>query len=215
MGIQWVDVSIPMGPGMPVWPGDPPFTMTPAQRVADGDTSNVSNLSLNTHCGTHIDAPWHYEEEGARLHEIDHALFFGEALVIDVGGAKHIGVKHLGKDPLPARVLFRTKNSRIPADSPFREDFVAVESDAARRLVDENVRLVGIDYLSIGPYSQEGRCTHHILLHNGIVVVEGLRLEQVGPGVCSFVVLPLALLEADGSPCRAFVGMEDGDGSVV
>jgi arylformamidase len=209
MGIKWIDVSIPLRPETTVWPGDPSFEFTPMARIADGDSCNTSRVSMATHTGTHIDAPWHFDGNGPRLDQIDPALFFGEATLFDLPRVSVVTAADLGAHPLPARILLKTRNSGIPCDAPFREDFTALDADAAQRLVDEQVRLVGIDYLSIAPYKQEKHDTHRILLGNHIPCVEGLRLSGLRAGACTFVVLPLHIAGADGAPCRAFVGLED------
>lgn len=205
MDIQWHDVSIPLGPHTAVWPGDPPFQLTPADRIAQGNHCNTSILTFSTHTGTHCDAPWHFIDHGKRLDQIDPALFFGEALLLDLSDAAVIHAGDLGRHPLPPRLLLKTRNSVYPDDAPFQPDFVALEPDAAQRLVDEHVRLAGVDYLSVAPYKRSGP-THRILLENDVLVVEGLRLAGFGQGTYPFIVLPLPILGADGAPCRAFLG---------
>lgn len=209
MGVHWVDVSIPLHEGTVVWPGDPPVEFRPLQRIAAGAHCNTSLVQLATHTGTHVDAPWHFEDGGKRLDEVDPALFFGDALLLDMKDINRITAAHLPAEPLPRRVLFKTRNSDYPADAPFKKDFVALETDAAQRLVDEGVRLVGVDYLSVAPFRQPGGTTHHCLLRSNVLVVEGLRLQGFTTGVYPFVMLPLALAGADGAPCRAFVGCEE------
>lgn len=205
MSLQWRDVSIPLHAGMTVWPGDTPFQCIPAGRIAQGASCNTSTLTLPTHTGTHCDAPWHFEDSGKKLHEVDTDLFFGEALLLDVAQVALIHAADLGKAPLPPRVLLKTRNSAYDAAKPFKEDFVAVAPDAAQRMVDEGVRLIGIDYLSIAPFA-DAAPTHHLLLQNEVFIVEGLRLAGLSSGIYPFVVLPMPLLGADGAPCRAFVG---------
>ena len=202
----WRDVSIPMHPDMVVWPGDPPFRFEPNARIARGDSCNTSTISMSTHTGTHCDAPWHFEADGKRLHEIHPTVFFGNARVLDMTDvADTIRAEHLGDDPLPPRVLFKTRMSARPVDAAFDTQFVALDTDAAERLVADGVRLVGVDYLSVAPYKQPGQPTHHTLLRNDVFVVEGLRLEGIAGGTYPFVVLPLPLVGADGAPCRAFI----------
>jgi len=205
--VRWHDVSIPLKSGMAVWPGDEPFALEAAARMAKGAECNISRLSCSVHTGTHIDAPWHFEDDGKRIHELDPNLFFGPALIVDVPDVTLIMPEHLGSGPLPSRVLFKTRNSDIPFDGPFRGDYTALDTKTAQRLVELGVKLVGIDYLSVGPYQQPGQATHHCLLGNDIVIVEGLRLAGFLAGLYEFVVLPLALIDADGSPCRAFIGV--------
>ncbi len=206
--MQWRDVSIPLRPGMTVWPGDPEFQFAPVGRIAQRAGCNTSLLTFCTHTGTHCDAPWHFEEDGKKLHEIDPAVFFGEALVMEFPETGLIRAGDLGPGKLPSRVLFKTRNSEYPIEAPFNTEYVAIDAEAARRMVEEGVRLAGVDYLSVAPYKQPGQDTHHILLKNNVFVVEGLRLKGIAPGVHPFIVLPLPVLDADGAPCRAFIGVE-------
>jgi arylformamidase len=208
LAIEWTDVSVPMHPGMTVWPGDPPFSLSPLSRIAEGGEVNVSEIRLSTHCGTHCDAPWHFEEDGKRLDEIDPAVYFGQARIIEALHVDVVTAHDLGKEPLPQRILVKTRNSAMPIDQPFETNYAALSEDAARRCVDEGVRLVGVDYYSVAPYEQPGQPTHHILLQNEVFVVEGLRLAKFGAGVYWFTCLPMPIAGADGAPCRAFIGQE-------
>lgn len=208
MAIQWIDVSIPMVEGMTVWPGDPPYVFEKATRIADGDSTNVSFISMSTHTGTHVDAPWHFEEDGKRLHEVDPQVFFGEARVIEVPMVDIVTAAHLGDAALPPRVLIKTRNSGRDAALPFDTEYVALAEDVAQRLVNDGVKLVGVDYLSVAPFKQPGQGTHHILLKADVFIVEGLRLAGIPAGDHPFVALPMPLHGADGAPCRAFVGIK-------
>lgn len=207
--MRWRDVTIPMEPTMTVWPGDPPFTFEPAARIADGASCNVSTISLSTHTGTHCDAPWHFESTGKTLDAVDTSVFFGEALLLSLPHVDVVRAEHLPNAPLPPRVLFQTKNSKHSHRQPFRKEYVALEACAAQRLVDDGVRLVGVDYLSVAPFKQPGQDTHHILLRNDVFVVEGLLLDGLEPGTYPFVVLPMPIVGADGAPCRAFIGLPE------
>jgi arylformamidase len=208
MKIRWHDVSIPIHEQTTVWPGDGPVRIEAASRIADGDSCNTSTLTLPSHTGTHCDAPWHFEEEGKRLHEVDFQRFFGEATVMALPGRTQIHADDLGAAPLPKRLLLKTDNAKHPVNGPFNTALVAVGPDAAQRMVDEGVELVGIDYLSIAPYKDSGP-THHILLENEVFVVEGLCLAEVEAGVYPFTVLPMPLHDLDGAPCRAFIGLPE------
>ena len=209
MPIKWIDVSIPLRQETTVWPGDPHFEFAPTGRIARGASCNTSRVSMATHTGTHIDAPWHFDDHGPRLNQIDPAIFFGQAELFDLPKVSVVTASDLGPGEIPPRILIKTRNSEIPCDGPFHEDFVGLAADAAQRLVDEQVRLVGVDYLSIAPFKQDGHDTHRILLGHNIPCVEGLRLGRLRPGLYEFIVLPLHILGADGAPCRAFIGLED------
>jgi arylformamidase len=108
--------------------------------------------------------------------------------------------------PRTRRILFRTRNSNwwAAGDNTFHKDFVALSIDGAQYLVRLGIRLVGIDYLSIAPFT-DGAPTHRMLLGNNVVVVEGLDLSQVTQGRYTLSCLPLKLLGADGAPARAIL----------
>lgn len=201
---QWRDISIPMQQGMTAWPGDPVFSMEPAVRIARGASCNVSRISLCTHTGTHCDAPWHFIESGKTLDQIDPAVFIGDALVIEPADTDLVRAADLPAERLPERVLFKTRNSNLPVDGPFDPAFTALSEDAAERLVRDGVLLAGIDYLSIAAKGNSDP-VHRILLGAGIVILEGLRLAGIAPGVHPFAALPLPIVGADGAPCRAFI----------
>lgn len=208
MSTRWIDVSIPLKEGMAVWPGDNPFEFTAARRIAEGAGSNVSKINMNSHTGTHVDAPWHFEEDGKRLDEIDTSVFFGEVLLLDFSEAEEITVDLLGETPLPSRIIFKTRNSSRLDDDPFDKEFLALNAEIAQRLVEDGVKLVGVDGPSVDYYEHQGRETHHRLLRNDVLIVEGLRLADLEGGTYRFVVLPLPIIGADGAPCRAFIGKE-------
>jgi len=203
----WRDVSLPVRPGMTVWPGDPVVRYEPNTRIRTGDSCNTTVIAMGTHTGTHMDAPWHFVEDGRKLHEMDTALFFGEAQLLDLSGAARVLPAHFEAVTCD-RVLLKTRNSDIPADAPFDRQFLAVEPDAAQAIVDKGIRLIGIDYLSIAPFV-DGDETHHRLLKAGVLIIEGLRLAGLRAGRYPFVALPLPLHDSDGAPCRAFLEVED------
>ncbi len=204
MGHEWIDLTIPMRPGMTVWPGDDGFHFEPTVRMAEGAPYNLSTLRLSAHTGTHCDAPWHFLDDGKRLDETDPAVFFGPALLLDLRGLETIRAADLPSAPLPPRILFRTRNSDRPTDAPFDTGFVGFETDAAARMVADGVRMVGFDGPSVGPYScvEEAHC---ILLRADVFIVENLRLAQCDAGEYECIVLPMRIMGADGAPCRAFM----------
>jgi arylformamidase len=107
------------------------------------------------------------------------------------------------------RVLFKTDNSAHWNDGTFYEKFVYLEPDAAEFLVQQGVRLVGIDYLSIDPYKSEKHPTHFVLLPRNVIIIEGLNLSRVAPGPYQMVALPLNLQSGDGAPARVILIAND------
>lgn len=190
----WIDISVGLAPGIPQWPGDPPFEIWKVCELSEG--ANVTAFSMCVHTGTHIDAPRHYFDGAASAGQAPLDVFVGPAVVTTLDGDWR-GAQ---------RVLFRTANSaRAWWTEPYRDDFEALSAETAHRLVAAGVRLVGIDYLSVGRNSEEGSEVHRILLGAGIWLLEGLNLCEVSPGDYELVCLPIRLEGADGSPARAIL----------
>lgn len=204
-----IDVSLGIGPGLPIWPGDPPAVLDPASRIAEGGSSNVSELRLGTHTGTHIDPPYHFLEDGARVDELPLDVLIGAALVVDMTDTTGpIGPEELDRLTIPqgtTRLLLRTRNSAMWRNlpQPFPDRYVALSPEGARWIVDKRIRLVGIDFLSIEVRDAPGHPVHRTLLKAGVVIVEGLDLSAVTPGRYTLACLPLKLIGGDGAPARA------------
>ena len=190
--MEIIDVSVPIRPGMVTYPGDPEVRLERVSSIAEGAVANISRLDFGVHSGTHVDAP---------LHFIDGAPG-AEALPIDVLVGPCVVVDGLDAEVAPGteRVLFKTSNSRLWERDEFSEDSVKLGGDAAQVLVDKGVRLVGIDYLSIGDEE-----AHHALLEAGVVAIEGLDLGAVEPGEYRLVCAPLKLVGSDGAPARVLL----------
>ncbi len=208
------DISLPLSPRLPVWPGDPPIQLERILRMDDGALANVSRLAGTVHIGTHIDAPDHFLNNGVTVDRLPLEVFFGPAWVMGIpetAPAITADVLEQLEWPAPAhRVLFRTRNSQWwkRGDTQFHTDYVALTPDGARWLVARGVRLVGIDYLSIAPYHDPAP-THRILMEADVVIVEGLRLDHVPPGQYVLGCFPLALQGAEGAPARAVLWRPD------
>jgi len=175
--------------------------------IASGGSSNVTEISMSCHTGTHVDAPDHFLNNGKTVENLSIDLLFGRAYVLHLPDVDLITASVLMNADIPPRtrrLLFKTRNSEYWANggTDFQKDFVGLSVDAAELLVERNVRLVGIDYLSIAPY-ELGIPVHTILLNAGVVIVEGLDLSMVSQGRYTLHCLPLKLGGADGAPARA------------
>ncbi|HXF95010.1 MAG TPA: cyclase family protein [Gemmatimonadales bacterium] len=203
---EWIDITVPIRTGMVRWPGDPEVRVDRVQDLHRGDSCNVSRLVLGTHTGTHMDPPLHYLADGEGLDRMPLSVGIGPARVIDILDT-HAITPHelLGCEIQPGeRILFKTQNSaRCWKTDRFVEDFVALSRPAAEYLATTGVLLVGVDYLSVGPFRDDGAEVHRILLAAGIWIVEGLDLSRVRPGHYELVCLPLRIADADGAPARA------------
>lgn len=205
--VSFIDVTLPLAPGMPVWPSEPAPQLTPLSSIANGDPANVSRLTLGTHTGTHVDAPRHFIEGGRTVEALPLAALCGPARVVPIQDRTAIRVAELEKIPLDGvmRVLFQTRNSALWNERGFRTDFVYLEPDAATWLVKRGVQLVGIDYLSVERFDSPDYAVHHTLLGAGVVIVEGLDLREVTPGGYDLWCLPLKLVGGDGAPARVLL----------
>lgn len=203
------DVTLTISPDMPIWPGDTPPQLVQTDSIEKGGVANTSRITMSVHTGTHIDAPHHFMGDGRTIDTLNIDLLVGRAYVLHLPQVEIITASMLDKAEIPPRtrrLLFKTRNSDYWAKgiTKFQTDFVALSSDAAAWLVDRNVRLVGIDYLSIAPYNAVTP-THRILLEAGVVVVEGLDLSKVSQGRYTITCLPLKLAGADGAPARVIL----------
>jgi arylformamidase len=208
---RYVDISMPVHPGMPAFPGDPVVEVLPTHSVARGDPYNVSHLSLGSHAGTHIDPPRHFRDDGMPVDQLDLDALNGPCVVAGIPPSiDRIGVAELGLLPHGAeRVLFRTRNSsRWNAERSFFSDYVSLTLPGAEELVRRGVRLVGIDSLSIESGGETGYPVHHALLGRGVAILEGLLLDQAPPGRYALECLPLRIRDGDGAPARALLWSE-------
>lgn len=206
MSADWLDISVPLYTGMAHWPDNPPVKIERMLDMAKGDICNVSVMSLGAHSGTHVDAPIHFLRDGAGVDVAPLSAMIGPARVITITDTKKITADELRRHAIQPgeRVLFKTLNSsRCWQTDDFVEDFVYIEQAAARYLVEAQAQTVGVDYLSVGGYVEDGEATHRALLAAGIWIIEGLNLSQVAPGDYELVCLPLKIVDADGAPARA------------
>jgi arylformamidase len=204
---EWIDISVPLSPGVVRWPGDREFEMRREASLESGDECNLSSFSMCAHTGTHVDAPLHYLSGGASLDAAPFDVLIGGARVVETDAAR-IGAKELAESGLAAaeRVLFKTRNSGTEwHHRAFTPEFAHLTPDGARFLVNRGVRLAGIDYLSIGGADEEGAETHRILLEGGVWILEAVCLYGVAPGHYELVCLPLRIMGIEGAPARAIL----------
>ena len=205
---QWMDVSIPIRNGMVHWPHDPAVRISKKQDMDQGDACNVSHLSMGSHTGTHMDAPAHFIKNAEGIDQIPLDVLVGPARVIEIKAPFFICARELKFSKIKSgeRLLFKTKNSsECWRTSTFVENFVSISQDAADYLAKKKIKLVGVDYLSVGGFHEDGAAIHRTLLKAGIWIIEGLDLLKVRSGYCDFICLPLKIEKGDGAPARAIL----------
>ncbi|MHB0857610.1 MAG: cyclase family protein [Anaerolineae bacterium] len=201
------DISLPIHPHMAVWPGDPEVSVTRVSDPQAGGGSSVSRLELGTHTGTHVDAPSHILLGSQGVDALPLEALIGQAHVAACDAPQQISAADLAELNLPltcTRLLLKTRNSaqRLLHGAAIPMDYCALTPDAGQWLAERGLVLVGIDAPSVEGYAQGAGPVHETLLHHGVVVVEGLDLHDVPPGIYTLCCLPLRLTGADGAPAR-------------
>jgi arylformamidase len=201
--MKLIDVSVPLDAQLPTYPHNTPFTLEPIKRLANGDSSNVSTLHMSAHTGTHVNAPRHFFDSGAGTEALPLELLIGRARVIEISSrgiaAEDLAAVDLSDD---IRLLIKTRNSRLWGSPEFHSDYVGVTESGAKHLVEHGIKVVGVDYLSVEQFKSPGGPAHHALLGAGTIVIEGLDLRQVEPGIYEMFCLPLRVVGSDGAPAR-------------
>jgi kynurenine formamidase len=213
-----IDLSYPLDPATPVYPNYPPVAVeileSTRYTLMDGRRSlNSSKMSMGMHCGTHMDAPFHFFENAVTIDHVPLDVCVGQGLMIDVRNnlaSSLIDVPHL--QPHEARIreirriILHTGWSEKWGTAEFFTSHPMFTPEAAEFLVECGVRLVGVDFPSVDrpPFP-----IHIILLGNGMVIVENLtNLAALKKEVFEFIALPLKFTGRDASPVRA-VALEE------
>lgn len=200
------DISPPVGPGSPVFPGDTPYGQRWAATIGPGCPVNVAELTLSPHVGAHADAPLHYDPAGEPIGAVDLMPYLGRCRVVHLIGVgplvtpRHLAV-HLADPHLPPRLLVRTY-AAMPVDR-FDPALTAFDAATIEALADRGVVLVGIDSASIDPADSKPLPSHQAIRRRGLRVLENLLLDAVPEGDYELIALPLKLVTADASPVRA------------
>lgn len=199
----FIDITRPLHPGTPPWPGDRGVTFTQAARIRDGDAVNVGHLALSVHNGTHADAPYHYNDRGLPIDAVPIETYVGPAQVIDVRGHALVSIALLeslgvGRSP---RLLLRT-GAWLDANT-FPTVWSLVELDVPAWLAARGVKLIGLDAPSVDAIESKDLPRHLAFDAAGLCILENLLLDDIEPGAYELIALPLRLRDADGSPVRA------------
>lgn len=207
-----IDITRTLHAGIATWPGAAPFAMTPKFSHSK-DGFQDSDIKMNIHTGTHIDAPLHFFHQGEPANQTDLSKMMGPCQIIEYQGQdKHISLDFVRENyqcKLAPRVMFKTRNS-FSDPRCFDQDFVSLSEESAGYLASLGVNLVGVDGPSVQAFDAKSNLTHTYLLEKQVVILEGVDLSQVKPGVYECVVLPLKIEASEGAPARAIL-LEYGD----
>ena len=207
---EWIDISVPIRKGMTVGPNDPQVDIWLVHDPDKGDPVTMSQVSMITHTGTHIDAPAHFLRGNTTIDEVPLDTFIGPVRIIEIKDEVSIKVEELEPYNIQPgeRILFKTKNSSWVYDTDeFVTGYVYFANETAQYLADKKVRLVGIDYITVGGFEdREGnRVVHRTFLKNGISILEMINLSGVEPGEYDINAVPIRMEKGDAGPCRAII----------
>ncbi|MDK2824731.1 MAG: arylformamidase [Clostridia bacterium] len=199
-----IDISQTLEEPMVYYPSVKKFEFKWARHYSKGDISSLSEISMGSHVGTHLDSPYHFIENGKNLNEMDLDIFYGKARVIEVPEEQDKITAEFLKTigDLDERILFKTKNSRMYELKVFKEDYVYIDREAAAYIAQFPVKLVGIDYVSVDMY-KKSKEAHMILLSRGIALLENIVLNEVNDGLYKLVCFPIKVKDAEAALCRA------------
>lgn len=198
------DVTVALSEDLVTYPDDPPVRIERTRAIANGNGQyNLSTYSFGSHAGTHIDAPLHLIENGMSVDHLPIEMLIGRARVVEIT-APRIDEDVLKEFDFTSdmRVLFKTRNSYLWGRNEFVQDYVHITLDAARLLIKEGIKIVGIDYLSVDKFDTLDFETHRAFLNAGAIIIEGLDLREVESGDYELICLPLKVKDGDGAPAR-------------
>ncbi|MCH7321836.1 arylformamidase [Solibacillus sp. MA9] len=201
---MWIDITQTMKKGMPNWPGDTPFSFEIAYTKQQTGSVNIGKIETSLHTGTHADAPFHFDNNGPTIDQLDVNTFIGDCLVIDCRPHSIISAAFLQAIDFQGvqRILLKTVD-RI--SDCFPQHIPIIDAEVAALLKERGVFLLGVDNPSVDSLTSKEVQAHHALYAHQIQIIEGLDLSCIEPGLYDFIALPLKIEGADGAPVRAVI----------
>jgi arylformamidase len=201
------DISVVLGEESINFPGDTPYSRELLSTMEGGGVCELSKLQLSAHSGTHIDAPAHFIKQGKTIDRYESGRFILSTVVADMGNRPVC----LPEDLLDIHIqpgealLLRTENSSSGRcrNGVFSEEFVYITKETAQLCVEKEISLVGLDYITIEEYGNDGFDAHQTLLSADVLILEGIDLQNVPAGRYTLLCLPLKMKGAEASPVRA------------
>ncbi len=176
-----------------VYPGDPKPQEQKLLSVQKGDVCNLTSFSMCAHNGTHVDAPYHFLNDGKTIEQIPLDAFVGDCYV----------VSHEGEvSAEDARQILDKAQSVNAKERILVAGKATITAPAAKVFADAKIKLIGNESQTVGP-EDAPKEVHMILLGAEVVLLEGLVLNHVPTGKYLLCAAPLNLAGADGAPCRA------------
>ena len=215
--MKLLDLTLTVSENIPTFPGSPQPSFVQDKNIKN-DEYNSELLFLSSHTGTHLDAPYHFQEKGEKIHEISLKRLVSSAILvksrkkgdqpITKTDIQKFEKKH-GKIPSGSSIIFWTGWQKMIKNTSYFVRNPGLSTAAAKYLVSKKINLVGTDSPSIDLGKDKRFSVHHIFSKNNVLIVENLaNLEKIRSSKFHFVVLPLKLKGATGSPVRAIAFVE-------
>jgi len=180
-----IDISLNLDELRTFYPGSQPF-------IRKQYSEYTSQIMMDSHCGTHMDAPSHFIPGGKTINDLNPELFYGLTTVIR-------GIP----DKITTDCVFFRYNDILHKNWAFVKDYVGLNKVDVEWILDNKIKVVGIDYLSIEPYIKKYN-VHEVLLKNDVLIIEGLNLFDINDGIYKYYAFPLRS-NGEGSPARVIL----------
>ena len=205
-----IDLTHTIKSDMPVFPGTEQPKLEPASTL-EKDGFRETLLTMFSHTGTHIDAPYHVRDEGITLDKFAADKFVGRALIVDCSNLSEndvIDISYIDKyrDTIDEAeyIIFKTGWDKYWDQEKYFGNFPVINEEVADYLINSNKKGIGLDVISIEPIEEEALTMHHKFLKNNLVIIENLcNLDAIGDKLFTFCALPLKYENADGASVRA------------
>ncbi|MFD1019974.1 arylformamidase [Thalassobacillus hwangdonensis] len=207
--MKLIDITMMLNEQTPPWPGDEPYRYGLTWTMEDTGSVNVGNISMSNHTGTHVDAPFHYDNDGKKIAELPPERFIGEALVVNMEGKQVVAASDLQEYDLADVSKVIVQSNSWKDRTQFPQDYTVLGDDLGPFLKENGINLIGVDTPSVDPETSKELAAHHSLYANDVLILEGLLLDEVQPGNYELIAFPLKMEEADGSPVRAMLRKHD------
>lgn len=206
---MWMDITQTLDHSIAHWPEDTPFSYEIPVTKAQSGSVNIGKIETSTHIGTHIDAPFHFDDEGLKVDELDINRYIGDATVIEVMDQALITEEALKSFSIKGTILLIKTKEQANQDI-FPETVPVLSEKAVEHIAKIGIKLFGIDVTSVDPVASKTLDIHHKLHRNDIMIIENAVLGDVTAGYYDFIALPLKIKGADGSPVRAALRRQGG-----
>jgi arylformamidase len=197
------DISRAIREDTAVWPGDTPFSRRWVMRIDQGASCNVSTVTHSVHCGTHADAPFHFDPNGIPIDQVELSKYVGPCVVLTAKSRDCLRASDLAGLDLAAVERLLVRGPDKLRDDQWKDDFFYCSIEAARFVAKSGLKLLGLDSPSMDFMTSKELEAHKALVAGGVAILESLDLSAVKDGRYELIALPLKMTGGDGSLVRA------------